>query len=110
MIWISNFQGPKKIFKRRPNLGSSASILTKHIWAAILGFLENVLMAEELCRKDATMGGALMLAGYGAECLLRPGSRELKEAFIPPVTLGKMTSIEAGSKAIVEIPEVSFGG
>ena len=29
---------------------------------------------------------------------------------ILPVTLGKMTSIEAGSKAIVEIPEVSFGG
>ncbi len=29
---------------------------------------------------------------------------------ILPVTLGKMTAIEAGSKAIVEIPEVSFGG
>jgi alkylation response protein AidB-like acyl-CoA dehydrogenase len=29
---------------------------------------------------------------------------------ILPVTLGKMRSIEAGSKAIVEIPEVSFGG
>lgn len=29
---------------------------------------------------------------------------------ILPVTLGKMTSIETGSKAIVEIPEVSFGG
>ena len=29
---------------------------------------------------------------------------------ILPVTLGKMTAIEAGSKAIVEIPEVAFGG
>jgi hypothetical protein len=29
---------------------------------------------------------------------------------ILPVTLGKMTAIEASSKAIVEIPEVAFGG
>jgi hypothetical protein len=29
---------------------------------------------------------------------------------ILPITLGKMMSIEAGSKAIVEIPEASFGG
>jgi len=27
-----------------------------------------------------------------------------------PVTLGKMTSIEAGSRAMVEIPEAAFGG
>ena len=60
-----------------------------------LGFLENVLMAEELCRKDATLGSALMLAGYGAECLLMFGSRELKEAFIPPVAEGKMLASTA---------------
>jgi len=29
---------------------------------------------------------------------------------ILPITIGRMASIEAGSKAIVDIPEVSFGG
>jgi len=29
---------------------------------------------------------------------------------ILPITLGRMDSIEAGSKAVVDIPEASFGG
>lgn len=36
-----------------------------------------------------------MLAGYGAECLLRSGSSALKEAFIPLVAEGKMLASAA---------------
>ena len=57
-----------------------------------LDLLDTVLLAEQFCRKDATFGSALMLAGHGSECLLRHGSNELKDKFIPQVVTGEWLS------------------
>ena len=86
---------PQELHQKASELGFIGIHFDEAYLGGGLSFLENVLMAETLCRKDATMGGALMLAGYGAECLLRSGSRELKEAFIPPVAEGKMLASAA---------------
>ncbi|MBW2369285.1 MAG: acyl-CoA dehydrogenase family protein [Deltaproteobacteria bacterium] len=57
-----------------------------------MAVLDNSLLAEELCRKDPTFGSALMMGGYGAECLLRYGISELKDKYIPLVVDGKILS------------------
>ncbi len=62
---------------------------------ADLGLFENCLIAEELCRKDSTLGLALMMAGYGAECVLRFGSDGQKDQYLTPVAEGKMFSAAA---------------
>lgn len=62
---------------------------------ADLGLFENGLIAEELCRKDSTLGLALMMAGYGAECVLRFGDDAQKEHYLLPVAEGKMFSAAA---------------
>ncbi len=65
----------------------------------ILGDLEGEARLEKISKNKhaAFYEGQVSSAEYFIQTIL-------------PVTLGKMTSIEAGSKAIVEIPEVSFGG
>ncbi|ETR66492.1 MAG: hypothetical protein OMM_12732, partial [Candidatus Magnetoglobus multicellularis str. Araruama] len=57
-----------------------------------MGLLEQVLLTEELCKKDGTMGGALMFAASGSECLHHFGEKALKEKFLPMVTEGKIKS------------------
>jgi alkylation response protein AidB-like acyl-CoA dehydrogenase len=51
-----------------------------------------VLLAEEFCRKDSTIGCAVMFSGAASECLLRFGSEELKEKFLPQIAEGAMLS------------------
>ncbi|MEJ2007269.1 MAG: acyl-CoA dehydrogenase family protein [Acidobacteriota bacterium] len=64
-----------------------------------LGVLENILVAEEFCSRDSTIGSALILAGFGSECILRFGNDELKEKFLPPVAEGEMLSAGAFTEA-----------
>ncbi|MBC2717625.1 MAG: acyl-CoA dehydrogenase [Desulfobacteraceae bacterium] len=67
--------------------------------AEILGDLEGDARIEKINKNKnaAFYEGQVKSAEYFIQTII-------------PVTLGKMTSIEASSKAIVEIPEVSFGG
>ena len=54
-----------------------------------LGCVEQALVAEELCAADSSYGITLTMAGYGAECILRFGNAEQKEAFLPGVAEGR---------------------
>jgi len=54
--------------------------------------LENILVAEEFCSGDSSVGSALILSSFASECILRFGSDDLKEKFLPPVAEGKMLS------------------
>lgn len=60
-----------------------------------MGVLETVLTAEEFCRKDSTMGMAILFSGHGAECVCRFGGKELIGKFVPPVVEGKFRSAGA---------------
>lgn len=54
-----------------------------------MGFVDQALVAEELCAADSSFGITLSMAGYGAECILRFGSDEQKETFLPSVAEGR---------------------
>ncbi len=55
-----------------------------------LGLLDYALAAEEMCKKDSAMGIALLLSGFGAECLFRFGENRLTAKYLPAVATGKM--------------------
>ncbi len=67
--------------------------------AKIVGGAEGDARAEKVAKNKnaAFYEGQVKSAEYFIQTIL-------------PITLGKMTSIEANSKAVIDIPEVSFGG
>jgi alkylation response protein AidB-like acyl-CoA dehydrogenase len=86
---------PKKIWRKAADLGFIGVHFPEQYSGQGLGVLENILIAEEFCRQDSSIGCALILANFASECVLRFGSDELKERFLPPVAEGKMLSAGA---------------
>ena len=57
-----------------------------------LGVTENILIVEELCRKDSGIGVAVSLADFSSEVILRFGTPEQKRKCLIPVTKGEAIS------------------
>jgi alkylation response protein AidB-like acyl-CoA dehydrogenase len=60
-----------------------------------LGCLEDIIVVEELCRGDSTIGSAVALSSFASELLLHWGSEEMKQKFLPEVAEGRMLSAGA---------------
>jgi len=86
---------PKKIWEKAGELGFIGVHFPEEYSGQGLGVLENIIIAEEFCSRDSTIGSAVILAGFAAECILRFGSAEMKARFLPPVAEGKMLSAGA---------------
>lgn len=86
---------PKKIWQKAAELGFLGIHFPEKYSGQGLGVLENIIIADEFCRRDSTIGSAVILAGFASECILRFGSEELKEKFLPPVAEGRMLSAGA---------------
>ena len=86
---------PKKIWKKAADLGFIGIHFPEQYSGQGLGVLENILVAEEFCSRDSTIGSAVILSSFASECVLRFGSADLKEKFLPPVVEGKMLSAGA---------------
>jgi alkylation response protein AidB-like acyl-CoA dehydrogenase len=83
---------PMKIWKKAADLGFIGVHFPEKYSGQGLGVLESILIAEEFCSRDSSIGAALILAAFASECILRFGSDELKEKFLPLVAEGKMLS------------------
>lgn len=86
---------PEKIWQKAADLGFIGVHFPEKYSGQGLGVLENILIAEEFCSRDSSIGAALILANFASECVLRFGSDELKEKFLPPVAEGKILSAGA---------------
>ncbi|MEW6672428.1 MAG: acyl-CoA dehydrogenase family protein [Thermodesulfobacteriota bacterium] len=86
---------PRKIWQKAAELGFLGIHFPEKYSGQGLGVLENIIIADEFCRRDSTIGSAVILAGFASECILRFGSEELKEKFLPPVAEGRMLSAGA---------------
>ncbi len=60
-----------------------------------MGLLDYVLAAEQMCKQDSAAGIALMLAGFGAECLFRFETGPPADKYLPLVAAGKMRAAAA---------------
>ena len=83
---------PMEIWKKAADLGFIGVHFPEKYSGQGLGVLESILIAEEFCSRDSSIGAALILAAFASECVLRFGSDELKEKFLPLVAEGKMLS------------------
>ncbi len=86
---------PKEIFAKAGDLGFIGMHFPEKYSGQDLGLLDDVLVIETLCRKDSTIGGALALSKYGAECVAKYAADDLKEKYLPQVMEGKMLSSAA---------------
>jgi len=83
---------PWKIWKKACQLGFIGIHYPEEYAGQGLGVLENIIIADEFCSRDSTMGAALILSSFASECLLRFASDELKAKFLPKVAEGEMLS------------------
>ncbi len=86
---------PTQIWQKAAELGFIGVHFPEEFSGQGLGVLENILIAEEFCRQDSSIGCALILANFASEIVLRFGSQDLKAKFLPPVAEGKMLSAGA---------------
>ena len=90
---------PKKIWQKAGDLGFIGIHFPEEYAGQGLGILENIIIADEFCARDSTIGSAIILAGFASECVLRFGREELKQKFLPPVAEGRMLSGGAFTEA-----------
>src|SRR4030042_6177041 len=83
---------PKKIWEKAAVLGFIGIHFPEAYSGQGLGVLENILVAEAFCRRDSTIGSAVILAGFASECILRFGSEEMKKRLLPQIAEGKALS------------------
>ncbi len=81
---------PVAVWKKAAELGFIGIQFPEKYLGGGMGVFEECLIAEELCRKDSTMGSVLTLASFGSECIHRFAERALKEKFLPLVAEGNM--------------------
>ncbi len=85
-----NHEFPTKIWKKAAELGFIGIHFPEKYEGQGLGVIENILVAEEFCRRDSGIGAAVVLGSFAAENILRFGSEEMKKKFLPKVALGEM--------------------
>ena len=85
-------QFPTKIWKKACDLGFVGVHFPEEYSGQDLGVLENIIIADEFCARDSSIGSAVILSAFASECVLRFGSAELKQRFLPPVAEGQIIS------------------
>jgi len=83
---------PEKIWRRACEEGFVGLHYPIEYGGSGYGCVENTLVVEEFCRRDSSIGAALMLADFASECILRFGSDELKSAWLPEIAEGRVIS------------------
>jgi alkylation response protein AidB-like acyl-CoA dehydrogenase len=86
---------PEKIWRKAADLGFIGIHFPEEYSGQGLGVLENILVAEELCRGDSSVGACLILADFASEIVLHFGSDEQKETWLPRVAEGEILSCGA---------------
>ena len=89
---------PQEIWEKATELGFIGIHFPEKYSGGDMGMLENAFIIEEFCRKDSSIGGALALAAFASECVLRFGTDDQKEKFLIPVAEGDMLSAGAFSE------------
>jgi len=86
---------PRKIWQKAGDLGLIGVHFPEKYSGQGLGSLEDILVIEELCRSDSTIGSAVALSSFASELIMHNGSDEQKEKWLPQVAEAKILSAGA---------------
>ncbi len=86
---------PVAIWKKAAELGFIGIHFPESYSGQGLAVMENILVAEELCRGDSSVGACLMLADFASEIILHFGNDEQKTTWLPKVAEGEVLSCGA---------------
>jgi alkylation response protein AidB-like acyl-CoA dehydrogenase len=86
---------PVDIWKKAAELGFIGIHFPEDCSGQGLGVLENVIVAEELCRGDSSVGACLLLAGFASEIVMRCGNDAQKKEYLTKVAEGEYLSCGA---------------
>lgn len=86
---------PKKIWQKAGDIGLIGVHFPEKYSGQGMGSLEDILVIEELCRKDSTIGSAVALSSFASELILHYGSEEQKERWLPQVAEAQTLSAGA---------------
>jgi len=86
---------PWDLYRKACQLGFIGIHFPEEYGGGGYGVLENCIVVEELCRADSTLGTAIMLGDFASEIILRFGSEEQKERYLPKVASGEWISAGA---------------
>ena len=86
---------PTRIWQKAGEIGLIGVHFPEQYSGQGLGCMECILVVEELCRNDSTIGSAVALSGFASELLMHYGSEELKQKYLPQVAEGRMLSAGA---------------
>ena len=91
----SKHEFPTKIWRKAGEIGLLGAHYPLEYSGQGLGCLEDILVIEELCRGDSTIGSAIALAPFASELILHYGSDEQKETWLPKVAEAQTLSAGA---------------
>jgi acyl-CoA dehydrogenase len=86
---------PEVIWKKAAELGFIGIHFPETYSGQGLGVMENILVCEELCRGDSTVGLCAAIADFASELILRFGSEEQRQKWLPKVAKGQVLSCGA---------------
>jgi acyl-CoA dehydrogenase len=86
---------PEGIWKKAAELGFIGIHFPEAYSGQGLGIMENILVCEELCRGDSTVGLCAAIADFASELILRFGSEEQRQKWLPKVAEGQVLSCGA---------------
>ena len=86
---------PKKIWQKAGDLGLIGVHFPEAYSGQGLGCLEGIVVIEELCRGDSTIGSAVALAAFASELILHNGSEAQKQAWLPKIAEAQVLSAGA---------------
>jgi len=86
---------PRKIWQKAGDLGLIGVHYPEEYSGQGLGSIEDIIVIEELCRGDSTIGSAVALSSFASELVLHYGNDDMKQKFLPQVAEGKMLSAGA---------------
>ncbi len=93
--WDREHTFPREIIRKGAELGFVGIHYPEEYGGGGYGVLEHVLVCEQFCRKDSTIGVCFEIAAFSSEVLLYYGSEELKAKWLPKITAGEATTAGA---------------
>ena len=98
--WDRRHEFPFPVWEKACELGFMGMHFPEQYSGQELGFLENVLITEEFCRRDSGTGIALAVSDFGSDIVLRHGDERQKKDILPSIaggeTLFSMAFLEDG--------------